>query len=95
MESVCRSQAYRGFESLPLYKAFQRELEGFFIGENDGILIPKVFENKKGTQFAKRMVLGFVLDALRADSETEWSCHSRTLSIKRMVLGFVQDTRCG
>ena len=95
MESVCRSQAYRGFESLPLYKAFQRELEGFFIGENDGILIPKVFENKKGTQFAKRMVLGFVLDALRADSETEWSCHSRTLIIKRMVLGFVQVAPCG
>ncbi len=69
---MCRSQAYRGFESLPLYKAFQRELRGFFIGENDGILIPKVFENKKGTQFAKRMVLGFVQDALRADSETEW-----------------------
>jgi len=36
-------------------------------------------------------VAGFVQDALRADSETEWSCHSRTLSIKRMVLGFVQD----
>jgi len=36
-------------------------------------------------------VAGFVQDALRADSETEWSCHSRTLSIKRMVLGFVLD----
>jgi hypothetical protein len=61
---VCRSQAYRGFESLPLYEAFQRELRGFFNGENDGILIPKVFENKKGTLFAKRMVLGFVQDTL-------------------------------
>ena len=69
----------------------QRELKGFFNGENDGILIPKVFENKKGTQFAKRMVLGFVQDALRADSETEWSCHSRILSIKRTMAGFVQD----
>lgn len=47
MESVCRSQAYRGFESLPLYKVFQRELEGFFIGENGGILLPKFFGEKK------------------------------------------------
>jgi hypothetical protein len=54
LESVCRSQAYRGFESLPLYKAFQRELGGFFDSD--------CFLELKGTKFVKRMVTGFVQD---------------------------------
>jgi hypothetical protein len=35
-------------------------------------------------------MLGFVLDALWADSETEWSCHS-LVEISSEWLSFVQD----
>jgi hypothetical protein len=44
---VCRSQAYRGFESRPLYEAFQRELGGFFIWGYYAYLIQWVSENGK------------------------------------------------
>jgi hypothetical protein len=63
LESVYRPQAYRGFESLPLCKAFQRELGGFFDSIESQACLGERW-NQKRISIRKRMVTGFVQDAL-------------------------------